>query len=115
MFSLVALLCLYMGGNNIRKAFALAPFDQWAFINWALFITGIAMLAAVIPLIMQAMKDLKERNAQIEEKAKEEKKKRQRQFFYDEETENTDVSETEESDDEETVETVLTQDSEGNI
>ena len=84
MFALVALLCLYAGINNIKKAFILAPFGQWVFINWALFVTGIAMLAVVIPCIMQATKELKEKRAQLEQKQAEEKKKRQQQFFYDE-------------------------------
>ncbi len=85
MFALVALLCLYMGGNNIKKAFMLAPFGQWAFINWALFVTGVLMLAAVIPCIMQANKELKEKSAAIEKQKEAEKKKRQLQFFFDEE------------------------------
>jgi len=85
MFALVALLCLYMGGNNIKKAFMLAPFGQWAFINWALFITGVLLLAAVIPCIKQANKELKEKSADIEKQKESEKQKRKQQFFYDDE------------------------------
>ncbi len=85
MFALVALLCLYMGGNNIKKAFMLAPFGQWVFINWALFITGVLLLAAVIPCIRQASKELKEKTADIEKQKEAEKQKKKQQFFYDDE------------------------------
>lgn len=85
MFALVALLCLYMGGNNIKKAFMLAPFGQWAFINWALFVTGVLLLAAVIPCIRRAIKEMKEKSDETEKKKEAEKLKRQRQFFYDDE------------------------------
>lgn len=85
MFALVALLCLYMGGNNIRKAFMLAPFSQWAFINWALFVTGVLLLAVAVPCIRQASKELKEKNEEIEKQKEAERQKKKQQFFYDEE------------------------------
>lgn len=98
MFALVALLCLYAGINNIKKAFILAPFGQWAFINWSLFFTGVAMLAVVVPCVLQATKDLKEKRAQLEQQQTEEKRKKQQQFFYDESEETMEI--TADSDDE---------------
>ena len=95
MFALVALLCLHMGGNNIRKAFLLAPFGQWVFINWALFITGVLLLAAVIPCIKQANKEFREKTAEMEKQKEAEKQKRKQQFFYDSEEDSTEESEEE--------------------
>ncbi len=92
MFALVALLCLYRGGNNIRKAFTLAPFGRWELINWALAVTGILMLIVGVLCILQAMKDLKAKEAEIIEKEKAEKEKRQQQFFFDEEYNVSDIS-----------------------
>ncbi|MBQ8604066.1 MAG: hypothetical protein IJ410_04400 [Oscillospiraceae bacterium] len=85
MFALVALLCLYAGGNNIKKAFALAPFSRWEFINWALFGIGVLLLIVGVLCILQANKDLKERAAEAEKQQEAEKKKRQQEFFYDDE------------------------------
>ena len=98
MFSLVALMCFYLGTNNIRKAFALAPFDQWVFINWALFAVGVILLPVGVFCLLQAMKDFKVRKAEKEAKEKAEKEKRQRQFFYDDEIAGTE--ETAENDEE---------------
>ena len=84
MFALVALMCLYLGGNNIRKAFIIAPFSQWEVINWMLFLMGIVLLLVGLRCIWQANKDYKEAQALKEEKRKAEKEKRKRQFFYDE-------------------------------
>ena len=85
MFSLVALMCFYMGGNNIRKAFMLAPFGQWQLINWALFATGVVMIPVGFFCLKQAMKDYKEAQEKKEATAKAAKEKRQQQFFYDDE------------------------------
>ncbi len=92
MFALVALLCLYLGGNNIRKAFVMSPFGRWQFINWALFVTGILMLIVGVLCIWQAMKDYKTAEKEAMEKEKAEKEKRQQQFFFDEEYVNADLS-----------------------
>ena len=85
MFALVALMCFYIGGNNIRKAFMLAPFGQWAFINWSLFATGLALVPVGFFCVKQAIKDYRENQRQKAEKEKAEKAKRQQQFFYDDE------------------------------
>lgn len=90
MFSLVALMCLYLGTNNIRKAFVLAPFGQWQLINWSLFVTGIVLIPVGLLCIKQAVKDYKEAQRQKAEKEKAEKEKRQQQFFYDEEDSSAD-------------------------
>lgn len=84
MFALVALMALYLGGRNIKNAFVLAPFGQWQFINWSLFIVGILMVLAGIACIWQASKDYKAKEAEMAEKERIEKEKRQRQFYYDE-------------------------------
>lgn len=84
MFALVALMALYLGGRNIKNAFVLAPFGQWQFINWSLFIVGILMVLAGIACIWQAGKDYKAKEAEMAEKERIEKEKRQRQFYYDE-------------------------------
>ena len=84
MFALVALMALYLGGRNIKNAFVLAPFGQWQFINWSLFIVGILMVLAGIACIWQAGKDYKTKEAEMAEKERIEKEKRQRQFYYDE-------------------------------
>ena len=84
MFALVALMALYLGGRNIKNAFVLAPFGQWQFINWSLFIVGILMVLAGIACIWQANKDYKAKEAEMAEKERIEKEKRQRQFYYDE-------------------------------
>jgi uncharacterized membrane protein YqjE len=84
MFALVALMALYLGGRNIKNAFVLAPFGQWEFINWSLFIVGILMVLAGIACIWQAGKDYNAKEAELAEKERIEKEKRQRQFYYDE-------------------------------
>ena len=84
MFALVALMALYLGGRNIKNAFVLAPFGQWQFINWSLFIVGILMVLAGIACIWQASKDYRAKEAEMAEKERIEKEKRQRQFYYDE-------------------------------
>ena len=84
MFALVALMALYLGGRNIKNAFVLAPFGQWQFINWSLFIVGILMVLAGIACIWQASKDYKAKEAEMAENERIEKEKRQRQFYYDE-------------------------------
>lgn len=85
MFSLVALMCFYLGTSNIRKAFALADFADWGFINWSLFVIGVVLIPVGVFCVLQAMKDLKEKQAEKAESEKAEKAKRQRQFFYDDE------------------------------
>ena len=84
MFALVALMALYLGGRNIKNAFVLAPFAQWQFINWSLFIVGILMVLAGIACIWQASKDYRAKEAEMAEKERIEKEKRQQQFYYDE-------------------------------
>ncbi len=86
MFRLVGLMALYLGGNNIRKAFVLAPFGQWQLINWMLFGVGILMLLVGAACVWQASKDYKTKQEELAAKEKAEKQQRQRQFFYDEET-----------------------------
>lgn len=83
MFALVALMALYRGVRNIKNAFALAPFGQWQFINWSLFIVGILMVIAGCFCVWQANLDYKAKQAEMEEKEKLEKEKRVQQFFYD--------------------------------
>lgn len=85
MFSLVALLSLYIGSKNLRKAFYLRPFSQWTSINWLLLLTGIVLIIVGIACIFQALKDYKESqyNKAIVEKEKSDKRKQE--FFYDEE------------------------------
>ena len=85
MFALVALMALYLGGRNIKNAFILAPFGQWQFINWSLFIVGILMVLAGIACVWQASRDYKAKEEEKQQKELEEKQKRQRQFFYDDE------------------------------
>lgn len=88
MFALVALLCLYLGINNVRNAFRLAAENGWQRISVLLIITGVILLALVIPCVIQATKDLREAKAikeDLEKKEAEEKKARHDQFFYDEE------------------------------
>lgn len=84
MFTLVALMALYLGARNIKNAFILAPFSQWEFINWSLFVIGILMVLAGIACVWQACKDYKNREEELAEKERLEKEKRQQQFFYDE-------------------------------
>lgn len=85
MFLLVALMALYLGSNNIRKAFVLAPFGQWQGINWMLFTIGILMVLTGIACAWQANKDLKEKQAEKQAREKAERERRKRQFFYDDE------------------------------
>lgn len=84
MFSLVALMCLYIGVNNIRKAFA-APLSRWNAMNCALAGTGIILLFLAVACIWQANKDYKQAKEKEAEKEREEKEKRRRQYFFDEE------------------------------
>ena len=83
MFTIVALMALYLGARNIRNAFVLAPFGQWQFINWSLFVVGILMVLAGIACVWQANRDYQAKQAEMAEKEKEEKEKRRQQFFYD--------------------------------
>lgn len=83
MFLLVALMALYLGVRNMKNAFALAPFGQWQFINWSLFIVGALMVLAGVACALQANKDYKAKEAEKAEKERVEKEKRQRQFFFD--------------------------------
>ena len=84
MFALVALMALYLGARNIKNAFILAPFGQWQFINWSLFLVGLLMVLAGIACVWQASKDYKVKEAEREEKERLEKEKRQQQFYFDE-------------------------------
>ena len=84
MFALVALMALYLGARNIKNAFILAPFGQWQFINWSLFLVGLLMVLAGIACVWQASKYYKEKEAEKAEKERLEKEKRQQQFFFDE-------------------------------
>ncbi len=89
MFALVALMALYLGARNIKNAFILAPFGQWQFINWSLFVVGVLMVAAGIACVWQASRDYKAKETEKEEKERLEKEKRQQQFFFDDEKEET--------------------------
>ena len=94
MFALVALMALYLGARNIKNAFILAPFGQWQFINWSLFVVGVLMVLAGIACVWQASRDYKNKENERAEKERLEKEKRQQQFFFDEqETEITQTSE----------------------
>ena len=84
MFALVALMALYLGARNIKNAFILAPFGQWQFINWSLFLVGLLMVLAGIACVWQASKYYKAKEAEKAEKERLEKEKRQQQFFFDE-------------------------------
>ena len=84
MFALVALMALYLGARNIKNAFILAPFGQWQFINWSLFVVGVLMVLAGIACVWQASRDFKNKEAERAEKERLEKEKRQQQFFFDE-------------------------------
>lgn len=95
MFTIVALMALYLGVRNIKNAFALAPFGQWQFINWSLFVVGILMVLAGIACAWQANKDYKAKEAEKQQKDLEEKQSRQRQFFYDEELDKKQKEDTE--------------------
>ena len=96
MFALVALMALYLGARNIKNAFILAPFGQWQFINWSLFLVGLLMVLAGIACVWQASKDYKAKEAEKAEKERLEKEKRQQQFYFDDEKEETAQTETEE-------------------
>ena len=96
MFALVALMALYLGVRNIKNAFILAPFGQWQFINWSLFVVGLLMVLAGIACVWQASKDYKAKEAEKAEKERLEKEKRQQQFYFDDEKEETAQTETEE-------------------
>ncbi len=88
MFALVALLCLYLGINNVRNAFRLASANGWQRISVLLIITGVILLALVIPCVIQATKDLREAKKikeDLEAKEAREKKAKHDQFFYDDE------------------------------
>ena len=87
MFALVALMALYLGARNIKNAFILAPFGQWQFINWSLFLVGLLMVLAGIACVWQASKDYKAKEAEKAEKERLEKEKRQQQFYFDDEKE----------------------------
>ena len=88
MFGLVALLCLYLGINNVKNAFRLASENGWQRISTLLIVTGIALLCLVIPCVIQATKDLKAAKEIVDNVDKEEEKKKKLQhdqFFYDDE------------------------------
>ena len=89
MFSLVALMCLYLGTSNIRKAFA-TPFSRWANINWMLAVTGVFLVLTGIACLLQALKDYREKRDAAYEKQEKEKQQKKRQFFYDDEPWETD-------------------------
>ena len=91
MFSLVALMCLYLGTNNISKAFN-RPFGSWQAINWMLAVSGLMLILVGIACIWQAIRDYTRRGKEKQAKEEAEKKARQRQFFYDEE--DTDYADT---------------------
>ena len=82
MFSLVALMCLYLGTSNISKALR-QPFRQWASIHWMLAISGVLLILVGIACVWQAVKDAKERGEKAKEKEEKEARQRKRQFFYD--------------------------------
>jgi uncharacterized membrane protein YqjE len=96
MFALVALMALYLGARNIKNAFIMAPFGQWQFINWSLFVVGVLMVLAGIACAWQASRDFKNKEAERAEKERLEKEKRQQQFFFDEQE--TEIAETTEED-----------------
>ena len=82
-------MALYLGARNIKNAFILAPFGQWQFINWSLFLVGLLMVLAGIACVWQASKDYKAKEAEKAEKERLEKEKRQQQFYFDDEKEET--------------------------
>lgn len=84
-YGLVALLCLYLGGSNLKKAFILAPFSQWEFINWSLFATGAVMLALVIPLVKSGIADLNKKKREDEERARREAEAKKKKYTLDNE------------------------------
>ncbi len=84
MFALVALLAFYAGGNNISKAFKLAAQTGWSGFALLLLALGVVLLAVGVACVLQAMKDLKEKEKNDAAKKDEEKEKRQQQFYYDE-------------------------------
>lgn len=60
MFTLVALMCLYLGINNLYKAFRVS-FYSWHIVHYGLAITGICLLVVCFFCIRQAIKDYNER------------------------------------------------------
>ena len=88
MFSLVALLSLYIGFKNLRKAFYLRPFSHWTSMNWLLLSTGIVLIIVGIACVFQALKDYKEAQYNKAIAEKEESDKRKQEFFYDDEETN---------------------------
>lgn len=103
MFLIVGLMALYLGGNNIKKAFALAPFGQWQAISWMLFVVGILMVLVGLACAWQANRDYKARQAELEEKEKAEKERRKQQFFYDDELEKVSAPQPENADTEDEI------------
>lgn len=85
MFSLVAIMCLYLGTGNISKAFR-RPLSQWAAIHYMLFVSGVLLILVGIACVWQAVRDYKERGEKIRQKKENEEKARKRQFFYDDDT-----------------------------
>ena len=83
MFSLVAIMCLYLGTGNISKAFR-RPLSQWAASNYMLLVSGVLLILVGIACVWQAVRDYKERGEKIRQKKEDEEKARKRQFFYDE-------------------------------
>ncbi len=85
MFALVALMCLYMGGNNIKKAFMLAPFSSWQAINWMLLGTGVAMLLLVVPLVKRGIADYNRAKEDAYERLRLEEEAKKRKYTMDDE------------------------------
>ncbi len=88
MFSLIALLSLYVGSKNLRKAFYLRPFSQWTYINWLLLLTGMILIVLGVICVYQSLKDYKDAQKEKEITQKEESDKRKKEFFYDNEETN---------------------------
>lgn len=68
MFSLVAVMCFYLGTKNFFDAFA-TPFSVWTTVNWLLFLTGGGLIIICYFCVRQAMKDFEEAKQKKEAQA----------------------------------------------
>lgn len=70
MFSLVALMCLYLGTSNLYDALS-TPFGTWSVFHWLLFITGGGLLVVCYFCVRQAIRDLEEHKKKKQEQEQE--------------------------------------------